>query len=306
MKATEIKNILFPTDFSRIGMMAMNHAVYMAGLLKANLHLLHVVEALGYTYSTYESDEVIADIEDTYAKATATLKKLASLIKKTNSIDVNTVIGSGQPATSIANTVKEHEIDLIIMGTHGASGFEEYFIGSNAHRVVNLAPCPVITVQGDAKKAEFKNIVMPIGDSVYSRQKVNYVCRLAALYGARVHILGLLNYDTGELDEKRFNIKLESVGEVMEKAGIPYICKVVKGLNIATEAMKYSEQVDADLIVIMTDYESTLNGGFLSSLFAKQIVNHSRVPVMSIKPAPEYNAMQSHLVRQANAYGHGN
>ena len=62
-----------------------------------------------------------------------------------------------------------------------------------------------------------------------------------------------------------------------------YVRKVIKADNIAKEAMKYAEEVNADLLAIMTDHESNLTGMFMGA-FAQQIVNHSSVPVLSIKP----------------------
>ncbi len=179
------------------------------------------------------------------------------------------------------------------MGTHGAHGFEEYFIGSNAHKVVNHAQCPVITIQQQAKKIGFSNIVMPIDNSLYSRQKVDYVIRLAHLYDSRVHILGLIN-DGDEIDEKKFAIKLDSVENALKRTGLRYVRTLIKGSNIAEEAMKYSDKVKADLIVIMTDHESHLKGALLGTL-AKQIVNHSKIPVMSIRPLPEGTLDPVHL-----------
>lgn len=282
MKRTEINRILLPTDFSETGMLALEHAAYMASLLKAQLYLLHVVEAVGYTYSMYESEAVMEDIEDMYATAEVKLQELAQRLNRLYLINVTALVGTGRPAFSIATTVKENNIDLIIMGTHGATGFEEYFIGSNAHKVVSVAPCPVITIQGHTNKPGFKNIVMPIDNSLYSGQKVDYVNFLASSYDSQVHILGLLN-GNDDIDEKEFDNKLNSVEKSLEKSGINFVRKTVKSENIATEAMKYSDEVNADLIVIMTDHESTLKKSFLGGL-AKQIVNHSTVPVMSIRP----------------------
>jgi len=124
---------------------------------------------------------------------------------------------------------------------------------------------------------------MPIDNSQHSRQKVDYVIKLASFYGAKVHILGLLDSNE-DIDSRKFNIKLDAVEQAFKKAELPYMRKVIMGSNIAVEAMKYSEYVGADLLVIMTDHESTLSGVFLGSL-AKQVVNHSKVPVLSIKPS---------------------
>jgi nucleotide-binding universal stress UspA family protein len=294
MNTLNIKKILVPTDFSETGLLAMEHAIHLAELTKAHLYVMHVIEAFEYAYSIYDPDMNVNDSKELHETITQKLERTSRDIGKAHTVNISTLVGNGRPAMSIAQTAKDNEIDLIIMGTHGSNGFEEYFIGSNAHKVVTLAQCPVITVQEHAKKLGFANIVMPIDNSLHSRQKVDYVIKLASIYGSKVHVLGLLNSNE-ETDEKKFNIKLESAENTLKSAKIPYIRKVVKGNNIAVEAMKYSNEVNADLIVIMTDHESNITGMFLGAL-SKQIVNHSKIPVMSIKPygfTGGYNAFGS-------------
>jgi nucleotide-binding universal stress UspA family protein len=285
MKTFAIKRILVPTDFSETGLLALEHAAYMAKLCKAHLYLLHVVESFEYAYSEYEPEVMVKDLEGVQHVATEKLEKAAARLETQYGIQVSTLLNNGKPSTGIAESVKDNDIDIIVMGTHGAKGFEEFIIGSNAHKVVNISSCPVITIQASARDIQFTNIVMPIDNSLHSRQKVNYVIELASHYGAKIHMLGLLdsNEEMNEADEKKFNIKLDAAENVLKKSGLSYTRKLVKGHNIAIEAMKYSEEVGADLLVIMTDHESSLSGIFMGPL-AKQIVNHSKVPVMSIKP----------------------
>ena len=95
------------------------------------------------------------------------------------------------------------------MGTHGANGIGEFFIGSNAHKTVTLAPCPVITVQGNSKKLGFRKIILPIDDSIHSRQKVNYAITIAKKYAAKIDILGLIEKGEGT-DKNKFEIKIKS------------------------------------------------------------------------------------------------
>ncbi len=282
MKTFEIKRILVPTDFSETGMLAIEHAAFLARLSKAHLYLLHVIESFEYAYSEFEPEIAVKDVESIEGAATEKLEKLGANLSNQYGINVSSLVSTGRPASGISGMVKDQNIDLIVMGTHGAKGFEEYIIGSNAHKVVDLSPCPVITVQAYAKNIGFTNIVMPIDDSPHSRQKVDHVVALAKLYGSKIHILGLLE-NLGELEERKFNIKLDTVENIIKSADLPYVRKLVTGHNTAVEAMKYSEEVNADLLVIMTDHESHLPGAFLGAL-AKQIVNHSKVPVMSIRP----------------------
>jgi nucleotide-binding universal stress UspA family protein len=173
-----------------------------------------------------------------------------------------------------------------VMGTHGASGFSELFIGSNAHKVVSVCPCPVITIQTNSKKAGFSDIVLPIDDSLHSRQKVDNAIVLAKKFAAKIHILGLLQ-DGESADMNKFGIKLESIEKLISKNGIQYECEVVRGKNLAVETLKYANKKNADLIIVMSDHESDLTGRFMGN-FNKLIVNHSTTPVMSIRAIEGY------------------
>jgi nucleotide-binding universal stress UspA family protein len=85
------------------------------------------------------------------------------------------------------------------------------------------------------------------------------------------------------VDEKVFEQKMNSIEVTLKGSRIFYTRKLIKGKNIAEEAMKYSELVNADLLVIMNDHEAHLKETLFGSL-ARQIVNHSKIPVMSIQP----------------------
>jgi nucleotide-binding universal stress UspA family protein len=282
MKTLQIKNILIPTDFSKTSLLAVEHAAFMARLYKANLYLLHAVE-IAYTDYTISNPAIaIRDIKEIEKIVGSQLQELAKKLKKEYSITVKPLTSDGKASSEIVKAVRENDIDIVVMGTHGVSGFDEFFLGSNAHKTVTVCPCPVITIQTHAKKIGFTNIVMPIDNSLHSRQKVDYTIALAKKYAATIHILGLVDKGRGT-DLKKFKIKLESVEKEIKKSGLAYDCTIVKGDNLAVAAMKYSKKVKADLIVVLTDHESRITGMFLGA-FAKQMVNHSKIPVMSIRP----------------------
>jgi len=271
-----IKRILIPTDFSETAELAIQHGIYMTRLFNAKLFLLHSIESFT---STVDPDEpiLLMEPEITLRTEEQKLELMANKISKQYNIEVSGITTAGRPTKRIADTVRENEIDIIIMGTHGVDGLEELLVGSNTHRVVNLVPCPVISIQKFIKKVEFSNILVPINNDFYSRQKINNVIELAAGYKSTIHILGLPETDN-PVDNKKFQIKIDSVENALKHAHIPFVKKMSNGNNLATEAMKYCEDAKCDLIAIMTGHESILNG-----MFAKQIINHSKIPVLSIK-----------------------
>lgn len=279
MKSFQIKRILIPTDFSETSVLAVEHAAFMARLFKADLYLFHTLEASETVYTIYNPAIIDEEFKEAEKIAKKLLKDLAARLKKDYGVPINTLFTTGRAYSEIVEAVKEYAIDLVVMGTHGAKGFNEFFLGSNSYKTVTVCPCPVITVQTHAKKLGFTNIVLPIDDSLHSRQKVDYAITIAKKYASKIHVLGLLNENT---DPEKFKIKLDSVEKLIKKAKLPYEVKSVKSDNTAATAMKHAKKVKADLIVVLTGHESRLTGMFLGA-FEKQIVNHSRIPVMSIR-----------------------
>jgi nucleotide-binding universal stress UspA family protein len=278
----QIRKILVPIDFSETGLMAMQHAAFMASLSKAEIILLHVLPLTEYYFEIPEPIMHIDNREQMQRVIEQKLKEIADEVRTRYGIAPRTLSSRGRVASEIVQVAREENVDLIIMGTHGAKGFEEIFLGSNAYKVVNIAPCPVITVQTHASKLGFTNIVLPVDRSAHSREKVEPAIRLASLYAAKIHIVGLLdNDDEGEYD--KLQIVLDQVEQAVEKAGVNHTRHTLKGDRLAAGALKYGASVNADLIIIMTEQESEITGIFLGAL-ARQIVNHSRIPVMSIKP----------------------
>ena len=283
MKNTNVHRILVPVDFSAAGDCALKHGTYLANKYRADIFLLHIMEGVhSYPPEWFDEKSRASGKKFIEEKVTERLNEYAENITKKYGVYVQNIINTGKPAFKIIAAVADHDIDLIVMGAHGVQGFEAVFIGSTAHKVVNLSTCPVITIREGFESEGFKSIVLPIDESRYSRQKVSNVLPLAAKCNSEVHVLGIVQSDD-KSDIAKLNIKINTVQEAIEKAGLTYVRKIVKGNNIAMEAMKYAEDVKADLLSIMTDHESDMTGIFMGA-FARQIVNHSKVPVMRIKP----------------------
>ncbi len=277
-----IKKILIPFDFSETAELALEHAVFMAKLHKADIILLHVIESYSFTSAISQAfgksqSEFEQKIE---TSANDRLKELTSKLHHDSGMGVQFRIESGKIYKFIVNVAEEMDVDIILMGTHGVSGFQEFLIGSNTYRVVMSAPCPVVSVQTHAKKIGFKNIVLPIDNSASSRQKVKHSVEIAKHYNSVVHIAGMATMTDVDM-LRRFDVKIHQVKDYLEEHEIPYTVKMFKGENAASITMEFATQVNADLIIMMTDQEGS---GIFIGNFAQQIINHSKIPVMSIRP----------------------
>lgn len=276
-----LSRILIPTDFSETSLLAVKEAAFMARLCKADLYLLHAIEIAETTYSVYNPAVSILGLEGVEALVNEKLNDLAGELREEYAITVKILCSWGKVPKEIVSAVREYDIDIVVMGTHGASGFDEFFIGSNAQKTVAVCPCPVITIRSKTRLPGFTKLVLPIDNSFTSRRKVNTAIAFASHYAAKVYILGLLHKDE-KTDRRKMQIKLAAVEKTVERAGLPHLTKIVSGENLALSAMKYSKKVKADLVAVLTNHESHL-GSVFPGVFSKQIINHSKIPVMSIK-----------------------
>jgi nucleotide-binding universal stress UspA family protein len=281
-KKFQIQRILIPYDFSETAELALEHAIFMAKLHKAEILLLHIVESYSFTSAISNAFSKSQTEYETKIETSANvrLKEIADRIHQANGMKVTATTESGKIYKKIISIAEEKDIDIIVMGTHGSSGFQEFLAGSNAFRVVMGAPCPVISVQTHAKKIGFKDIVLPVDNSTVSRQKVRFAIEIAKHYNSVVHIAGIMTMSDVEL-QRRFEVKVHQVKEYVEEHEVPYTVKMFKGDNVAALTTDYANQINADLIVIMTEQESS--NLFMGS-YAQQIINHSKIPVMSVRP----------------------
>jgi nucleotide-binding universal stress UspA family protein len=135
------KTILFATDFSPASSVAFNVASALARDYKARVIALHVVEPVRVGFSEYAS---YVGPEEDRGDAMA---KLQAIKSPSPMVTIEYRLLEGDPATVIAETAAEIDADLIVMGTHGRTGFSRFIMGSVAEEVLRKATCPVLTVR---------------------------------------------------------------------------------------------------------------------------------------------------------------
>jgi nucleotide-binding universal stress UspA family protein len=279
MTAFKIEKILIPIDFSETAFIAIDHAAFIAQTFKAELVLLHVVERHWEQFNIIQPELVVPNPSEITQVIEKKLEQVASDIFAKYGVKSTSITSDGSIFSEIVAVADEHNVDLVIMGTHGTKGFVQFFIGSNTYKVVTQSNCPVLSVQKHAEKVGYKNIVLPIDDSLHSRQKVNHAISIAKAFDSTIHIIGL--HESG--GDKKFDLKLEQIEEYLQKSGVKFIRKIFKDTNQARVSHEYAKAINADLIIIMTDQDENITGRLLGT-YAQQIVNHSEIPVLSIKP----------------------
>lgn len=269
-----------PIDFSETSVLALEHAAAFCQKFKSKLHLLHV-------YKGSEID-ILPDVYSPHIDQVAVKKGVVELLQKqANSfaskygIDAEVELREGSVTKEITASAKESNADMIVLGTHGVSGFEEFFLGSNAYKVVTSSQLPVLTIQKHSKSIDYKNIVIGIDSTSHTRDKVSHVATIAEAFGSTVHVVALVT-DEHEEESAIFNLKMKQINEYLDHRNVKYVNETIHGHDIADMLMKKAKSVNADLIAIMTEQEAST--GLFVGPYAQRIVNHSKIPVLSITP----------------------
>ncbi len=272
-----MKNILVPVDFSETSLNALEQALILAKAHDGQITLLNIVKKAAFPSLFSSTPQPGIGNEEAESKMNTLLEQY-----KDKGVKISYDIRDGKPYKAIADYAKENDVNLICMGTHGISGFEEFWVGSNTYKTVSVAPCPVISIRKGINPVPFSRIVLPIDNSKHTRQKVPFTSRLAAKFNASIHVVGITSDKSGDIYRKINNYVLQA-SQYIEDAGINCRTEMLQGSNITKTALQYAQRVEADLISIMTEQEVDPANLFLGP-YAQQMVNHSEIPVLTSRP----------------------
>ncbi len=145
-----IKKIILATDFSDTAKDASSHALLLAKNYKAELKALHVLDTSAWTIPSQDYLATVAGVEgleETRQRGKDTLNELAESFD----LEVEAIFTEGDPGHEIIRVAEEQNADLIVLGTHGYSGWKRFALGSVAEFVVKHAPCAVLTIRPKRK-----------------------------------------------------------------------------------------------------------------------------------------------------------
>ncbi len=294
-----INKILFPTDFSTCAEAAFAHAAHLARQYGAALHVLNVnVRALHAPDDPMDFLDLQQD-----AQNPGLLSDERAVLTKTAGKDVPVIhaqLQAAAPAEGILAYGSTHDVDLIVMGTHGRRGIDRLVLGSTAEEVVRLATVPVLTVPGAERKAPdpvVRRLLAPVDFSPFSRLAISYAKELAAAYGAPLDVLHVVSEPSfnspfvPEADPVLLPTSAEwarqakqALGDLVDQtegADIKVQTFLITG-SPAHEIVQFAAAQGADLIVMASHGRTGLKHWLLGSVTEK-VVRSAPCPVFTIK-----------------------
>ena len=269
------KTIIVGTDFSKGSYVALELAVDIAKKIHADIQLMWVCrEKMLYT-----------DDQNNYVRNLAT-QKMDELCEKyqpqLEGTTITPMIMQGKVAPMLAAQAEKANATMIVIGTNGASGFEKYWMGSTAVRIVQEATCPVLSIrEGFNFHKSLERILVPLNMSTNSRQKLPVAVKMAKAFGAHIYLLG--QYENNS-QAQTVGIYMKQAETFLQKQNVAYTSETMLAKNLPEEALAYADTINADLIVISTEQEQVLSSLFIGTN-AQQFVHHSLIPILSVHPA---------------------
>jgi len=289
-----MKTILVPTDFSDHALYALKIAAKIAKKINARIKIVHVsnLPLAGFEHYNYY-DQMYKELKTNVEDQMAELTRLDFL----KGIDVEVHIVSFMVMWEIIQDERFKHSDLIVMGSHGKSGFSTVFIGSNTEKVVRQAAPPVLTIKNEIIDFDIKNMVFASNffeESYTIFEKIKF---FADLYDSHIHLLKVITPKEFEptpvsrklLDRfiKKFDLKNFSVN-------------IYNSQSIETGIIEFSDEVNADLIALETHGRTGL-AHLINGSLAEDIVKHEAKPILSIK-IPALSVSASKFMGYKNDY----
>lgn len=273
-----MKKILVPCDFSATAKEAFKFAVNIAEKNNSEIHVLYVVDSSSIAAPTAELSPVAAfngvfmqKLEEQLNEKFFDMKREYALTNSTVAfkIDIGTLI------QTIELYIQDKKIDLVVMGTHGASGLKEFFVGSNTEKIVRYSKVPVVAVPLGSQFDSIQDMVFPVVPSQHAASFIHEVKSVQNFFQAKLHLLWINTPHIFKSDSEA----AEDLQEFAEQHHFhDYKLNVRSDHSEQEGILHFAREIKAGLIFMPTHSRKGLIHWFTGSI-TENVVNHVQCPV---------------------------
>lgn len=273
-----MKKILVPVDFSHVSMHATQLAIELAEKHDAEITLLNSVHFDYYTdyqFTSFASARTLMqEVEE------AMEVKMKEFVAKLNTRrKINTKIDDVYLVTSVKEMTKREGYDLVVIGTKGCSGLEEFLIGSNTEKIVRNADCPVISVPDKTSLSTIKKILVPLDIREIKSTFLNEVARLQKSLGVKLEFLWVKTPHNIENEEM---VSTELSKQIQAHGIKDFEFAIVNSVFPSDGILIRADEIGANMIAMPTHARRGISH-WLAGSMTEDTVNHINIPVWSFK-----------------------
>lgn len=297
----ELKRILCPIDFSETSRHALEHAVAIARWYESHITALHVI----HVPLVPQPPILVADLANSLVPTASQRQACEDALRtwlgpaQDAGIKTDVLVDEGNAAEQIVAQAKSRQADLVVMGTHGLSGFDRFVLGSVAEKVVRKASCPVLTVppaSETAAKVPYTRLLCPVDFSDSSLAALRFAFSVAEEADAALTILHVFEWPPDDVPlTLRFDVEgyrrfVEEDAQRRLEALVPQEARVwskpstrVSHGKPYREILQVAESERSDLIVIGVRGRNPLDLTLFGST-TNHVVRRASCPVLTLKP----------------------
>lgn len=293
-----IENILFPTDFTPSAEDAFSHAAHLASRHDARIHVFNVVRPeeadqanpMDYLPLEQSEGELVLAAEDVELPGPPQLETNVEIVYRK--------MEGASPAKEIVEYVVKHDIDLVVMGTHGRQGLDRLLSGSVSEEVVRQSACPVLTVLGRDEPQpgpEIQSVLAPVDFSENAHLGLAHARELARAYDASLDVMHVVEevvfptvYGIDPIAPHMPDVLQraeEALGRMADDVvgdAVPTNLHVMVGYP-ARDIVDVAAENDAGLIAMATHGRTGMER-FLIGSVAEKVIRNASCPVFTVKP----------------------
>jgi len=272
-----MKKILVPSDFSKVSLEAFKFAVDLATQTGGEILMLHVLDIpIAYTTDLdgfdYSFDpRVVKAMHDKADQQFGKWKKKFGGSVKSISFHIE----NGPTTGVIEHFIKKRGVDLVVMGTNGATGLKEFFIGSNTEKIVRFSKMPVVAIPKSVKVSSIRNIIFPTQLKLNELSLVKRIKDLQKFFNAKLHVV----YVNTPVNFRRQNILDGLLKDYVKHYGLTN-CKthIINDPYEQQGIADYANETPGSLIAMSTHGRRGL-AHFFNLSIAEDVVNHVSCPI---------------------------
>ena len=276
-----MQKILVPTDFSNNALKAVGYAAEIAKKSGATIYLLHVIEPT-INMATMQADSSRKMVlKERKAELNLALKSIADVYPQ---VEVAPFLVGGAVVSSILDYAENEKMDMIVMGTKGASGLKKIFMGSVAAGVIGKTKIPVLTVPVSYEMEEPDSIVFTTNQFEKNKDILGKIIAISKLFSAVIHVVVFRDIDGDEIANLIYNE--EQLNDYLQflKETFPHVIfkgELLEGRDFEIEIDRYSIKNDVDIIAMVT-YPKSFFEKVLQKSVTKRMAFHSTIPILAI------------------------
>ncbi len=272
-----MKKLLIPIDFSETSEVALDFGLQLATTYGYEVMLHH---ALGMVkdderYYRDSEDRLQQDVYDEKLteKIEAKMEKLL-LKRDTKNLSITKHLTKGALLDDLKDLVKTHGVDVVVMGTRGATGLKELFVGSNTEKIVRYMHCPVIAVHGQARVASIKRILVPVDLDNLTPSFLMEIAHLQRMFQAEVEFTWVQT----PVHAESLDLLVEEFENVLKTYDVKGTFSIIKDAIPHAGILTYADEIEADMIAMATHHRSGVAHLFLGSV-TENVLNHTHLPL---------------------------